>query len=91
MIPKQRFSEKTASVHGVKINYKIGGEVIAPDLRGAGGSERTAVGYDKKTIAKEVRDLVRQLGYTNPVQVVGHDIGLMVAYAYAAQYPTEVS
>ncbi len=65
--------------------------VIAPDLRGAGGSERTAGGYDKKTLATDVRGLVRQLGYTGPVQVVGHDIGLMVAYAYAAQYPTEVS
>ena len=64
--------------------------VIAPDLRGAGGSERTAGGYDKKTIAKDIRNLVRQLGYEQ-VSVVGHDIGLMVAYAYAAQYPKEVS
>jgi len=64
--------------------------VIAPDLRGAGGSERTRNGYDKKTLAKDIRSLVRQLGYEQ-VQVVGHDIGLMVAYAYAAQYPEEVS
>jgi pimeloyl-ACP methyl ester carboxylesterase len=64
--------------------------VIAPDLRGAGGSERTASGYDKKTIAKDIRSLVRKLGYEQ-VSVVGHDIGLMVAYAYAAQYPKEVS
>lgn len=64
--------------------------VIAPDLRGAGQSERTAGGYDRKTLATDVRNLVRQLGYTEPVQVVGHDIGLMVAYAYAAQYPNEV-
>jgi pimeloyl-ACP methyl ester carboxylesterase len=63
--------------------------VIAPDLRGAGGSERTAIGYDKKTLAKDIRNLVRQLGYEQ-VSVVGHDIGLMVAYAYAAQYPKEV-
>jgi pimeloyl-ACP methyl ester carboxylesterase len=65
--------------------------VIAPDLRGAGGSQRPAGGYDKKTMAVEIRALVRQLGYSQPVQVVGHDIGLMVAYAYAAQYPSEVS
>jgi pimeloyl-ACP methyl ester carboxylesterase len=65
--------------------------VIAPDLRGAGGSQRTPGGYDKKTMAAEIRALVRQLGHTQPVQVVGHDIGLMVAYAYAAQYPSEVS
>jgi len=64
--------------------------VIAPDLRGAGGSERTPDGYDKKTLAQDVRGLVRQLGYERAV-VVGHDIGLMVAYAYAAQYPGEVS
>jgi pimeloyl-ACP methyl ester carboxylesterase len=64
--------------------------VIAPDLRGAGGSERTAGGYDKKTLAKDIRNLVHQLGHEQ-VSVVGHDIGLMVAYAYAAQYPKEVS
>jgi pimeloyl-ACP methyl ester carboxylesterase len=63
--------------------------VIAPDLRGAGGSERTADGYDKKTLAQDIRGLVRQLGHKQ-VMVVGHDIGLMVAYAYAAQYPGEV-
>ena len=63
--------------------------VIAPDLRGIGGSERAKDGYDKKTMAKDVRELVRQLG-DGKVQLVGHDIGLMVAYAYAAQYPGEV-
>jgi len=65
--------------------------VIAPDLRGAGDSERPPGGYDKKTLAVDIRELVHQLGYEQPVEVVGHDIGLMVAYAYAAQYPTEVS
>jgi pimeloyl-ACP methyl ester carboxylesterase len=64
--------------------------VIAPDLRGAGGSERTPGGYDKKTMAKDIRGLVHQLGYEQ-VSLVGHDIGLMVAYAYAAQHPSEVS
>jgi pimeloyl-ACP methyl ester carboxylesterase len=65
--------------------------VIAPDLRGIGNSERTPSGYDKKTLAKDIRELVRGLGHEQPVAVVGHDIGLMVAYAYAAQYPNEVS
>src|SRR5258705_1136301 len=65
--------------------------VIAPDLRGAGDSERPPGGYDKKTLAVDIRELVHKLGYDQPVEVVGHDIGLMVAYAYAAQYPTEVS
>ncbi len=64
--------------------------VIAPDLRGIGGSERTPGGYDKKTMANDIRGLVHQLGFEQ-VSVVGHDIGLMVAYAYAAQYPSEVS
>ncbi len=64
--------------------------VIAPDLRGAGNSERAKDGYDKKTLAKDIRTLVRQLGHEQ-VKLVGHDIGLMVAYAYVAQYPKEVS
>jgi pimeloyl-ACP methyl ester carboxylesterase len=63
--------------------------VIAPDLRGAGGSERTRDGYDKKSLARDIRDVVHQLGHER-ASVVGHDIGLMVAYAYAAQYPKEV-
>jgi pimeloyl-ACP methyl ester carboxylesterase len=64
--------------------------VIAPDLRGAGNSERPQGGYDKKTMGQDIRELVHQLGF-NEVSIVGHDIGLMVAYAYAAQYPAEVS
>jgi pimeloyl-ACP methyl ester carboxylesterase len=64
--------------------------VIAPDLRGAGNSERPQSGYDKKNMAKDIHELVQQLGFKQ-VSLVGHDIGLMVAYAYAAQYPDEVS
>jgi pimeloyl-ACP methyl ester carboxylesterase len=63
--------------------------IIAPDLRGIGQSSKVDGGYDKKTMAQDVHALVTSLGYRS-VQVVGHDIGLMVAYAYAAQYPTEV-
>lgn len=63
--------------------------VIAPDLRGAGGSAKPASGYDKKTLAQDIHALVRSLGHKK-VKIVGHDIGLMVAYAYAAQYPDEV-
>jgi len=63
--------------------------VIAPDLRGFGLSSKPAAGYDKKTMAQDVHALAAALGFRR-VQVVGHDIGLMVAYAYAAQYPTEV-
>ena len=64
--------------------------VIAPDLRGAGGSGKPPAGYDKKTMAEDIRGLVQALGIREPITLVGHDIGLMVAYAYAAQHPTEV-
>ena len=64
--------------------------VIVPDLRGAGNSERPQGGYDKRTMGKDIRELVRAIGFEN-VSVVGHDIGLMVAYAYAAQYAAEVA
>lgn len=63
--------------------------VVAPDLRGFGQSAKPETGYDKKTMAQDVHALAVQLGFKRE-QVVGHDIGLMVAYAYAAQYPAEV-
>lgn len=63
--------------------------VIAPDLRGFGGSSKPETGYDKKTMAQDIHALAEALGYKS-VAVVGHDIGLMVAYAYAAQYPEDV-
>lgn len=63
--------------------------IIAPDLRGVGESGKPASGYDKKTMATDLHELVKKLGYNN-VNVAGHDIGLMVAYAYAAQFGSEV-
>lgn len=63
--------------------------VIAPDLRGFGGSDKPEGSYDKKTLAQDVHALLATLG-VGRVAVAGHDIGLMVAYAYAAQYPAEV-
>lgn len=60
--------------------------VIVPDLRGAGGSNKPDSGYDKKTMAVDIHDLTTALGLDR-VAIVGHDIGLMVAYAYAAQFP----
>jgi len=63
--------------------------VIAPDLRGFGQSSKPSSGYDKKTMAQDVHTLAISLGYHRTI-VVGHDIGLMVAYAYAAQYAAEV-
>jgi pimeloyl-ACP methyl ester carboxylesterase len=65
--------------------------VVAPALRGAGGSSAPADGYDKKTMAQDLRALLTELGLNQPVHLVGHDIGTMVAYAYAAQYPDGVA
>ncbi|MFJ9352162.1 alpha/beta fold hydrolase [Streptomyces sp. NPDC101237] len=64
--------------------------VIAPDLPGAGESDAPASGYDKKTMAAHLHGLLASLGKDRDVNVVGHDIGTMVAYSYAAQYPDSV-
>jgi len=57
--------------------------VVVPDLRGIGRSSKPADGYDKKTQAKDMRAVVTSLGYDKTF-VVAHDIGNMVAYAYAS-------
>jgi pimeloyl-ACP methyl ester carboxylesterase len=63
--------------------------VIAPDLPGIGDSSIPTNGLDMKGAATRVHGLARSLGVER-ARVVGHDIGLMVAYAYAAQFPAEV-
>jgi pimeloyl-ACP methyl ester carboxylesterase len=63
--------------------------VIAPDLPGIGDSAIPEDGLDMKTAAIRIHTLARSLG-VQKAEVVGHDIGLMVAYAYAAQFPAEV-
>jgi len=63
--------------------------VIAPDLPGIGSSSIPGGGIGMKTAAIQIHDLVRSLDITK-ARVVGHDIGLMVAYAYAALFPSEV-
>jgi len=63
--------------------------VIAPDLRGFGQSAKPDTGYTKKLMAQDIHALAISLGFAKET-IVGHDIGLMVAYAYAAQYPNEV-
>jgi pimeloyl-ACP methyl ester carboxylesterase len=60
--------------------------VVVPDLRGMGLSSHPEGGYDKWTQAGDIRAVLRQLGIDRAV-VVGHDIGTMVAFAYAARYP----
>lgn len=69
-----------------------GFRIIAPDYRGAGDSSRPFAGYDKRSMAVDVHTLVRNhLGIEVPITIVGHDIGLMVGYAYAEQFREEVS
>ncbi|MEK6323152.1 MAG: alpha/beta hydrolase [Acidobacteriota bacterium] len=63
--------------------------VIVPDLRGAGDSDKPTTGYDKRTLAEDIYQLVKLLGHQR-IFLVGHDIGLMVSYAYAAAHPANV-
>ena len=69
-----------------------GFRVVAPDYRGAGQSWRPVGGYDKRTMAFDIQRLLREhLGVDGPVVIAGHDIGLMVAAAFALNYRDEVS
>jgi pimeloyl-ACP methyl ester carboxylesterase len=69
-----------------------GRRVIALDPRGMGDSDRPAAGYEMRTVAAELHDFVAALGLTanGPVDVVGHDIGTWIGYAYAAEWPGDV-
>jgi pimeloyl-ACP methyl ester carboxylesterase len=60
--------------------------VIVVDIRGMGSSEKPASGYDKKTMAKDIYELVQQLGLQK-IHILGHDIGGMVAMSFAFNYP----
>jgi haloacetate dehalogenase len=63
--------------------------LIAPDLRGYGLSDKPAGGFDKRTMAADVRALARELGHDR-VALVGHDRGARVAHRYALDQPGEV-
>jgi len=63
--------------------------VVVPDLRGMGHSSRAASGYAKKAQAQDIRNVLAAFKIDRAA-VVGHDIGTMVAYAYAASYPDKV-
>ena len=68
-----------------------GYRVVAVDYRGAGNSSKPAGGYDKRTMARDIHKLLRDhLHITEPVVMVGHDIGMTVAFAFAALYPKSV-
>jgi pimeloyl-ACP methyl ester carboxylesterase len=61
--------------------------VIVVDIRGMGSSDKPAGGYDKKTMASDIHQLIKQLGY-DKVNIAGHDIGSQLAFSFAANYPT---
>ena len=63
--------------------------VIARDLRGAGASQESASGYDTRSMAEDIHQLVLSLGLRD-IDLVGHDVGVAVAYAYAAGHRSEV-
>ena len=62
--------------------------VIAVDLRGIGKSKVTRADYDAETQAHDIHELTSQLALKDPY-LVGHDMGGMIAYAYARLYPSE--
>ncbi|QGY06087.1 alpha/beta hydrolase [Methylobacterium mesophilicum SR1.6/6] len=66
---------------------QAGLRVVMPDYRGAGGSSKPSGGYDKHTMAGDLHALLYgHMGVTGPVTMVGHDIGMMVAYAFARRF-----
>src|SRR4029453_6496606 len=67
-------------------NYTI----IAPDMRGLGDSEKTQTGYDTKTLAEDIYQLVTKLGYSK-INIVAHDWGGPIAYSYAAAHTQNVN
>ena len=67
-----------------------GRTVVVPDLRGMGLSSHPERGYDKKTQGQDVARVLDRLEI-DKVDLVTHDIGNMVGYAFAAQYPARVA
>ncbi|QUT04616.1 alpha/beta hydrolase [Sphingobium phenoxybenzoativorans] len=63
--------------------------VIAPDLRGLGYSAHAEDGFSKVSVAEDIRAIVQSLGFAT-INLVGTDIGTMVAYAYASRHPEEI-
>ena len=77
--------------HVMPIFASAGYRVIAVDYRGAGNSSKPAGGYDKRTMAKDIhRLLIDHMAVADAIIMVGHDIGMTVAFAFAALYPASV-
>jgi pimeloyl-ACP methyl ester carboxylesterase len=72
--------------HTVAANLAADHRVIVPDYRGAAGSDVPETGYDKETMAHDLAAVLVDAD-AGPVHVVGHDIGMMIGYAYARLFP----
>lgn len=70
-------------------HYKDRFTIIVPDIRGAGLTDAPPVGYDKVTMATDMKKILDHY-HIKSAKVVGHDIGLMVAYTLAAKFPEKV-
>ena len=68
---------------------KRGFTVIAPDLRGLGDSRHEEGGFNELNVAEDIRAIVKSLGI-GKINLVGTDIGTMIAYAYASRHPEEI-
>ncbi|KAJ4379369.1 hypothetical protein N0V86_005414 [Didymella sp. IMI 355093] len=78
--------------HVVPLLSEAGYRVITPDYRGAGLSSKPLTGYTKTQMAEDLHVLVQDyLGIKDKIHVVGHDIGGMIAYAYASRYADDVA
>ena len=73
------------SYHPIASELAKAFRVIIVDIRGMGSSEKPESGYDKKTMATDIFELVRHLGLTK-INVMGHDIGGMVAMSFAFNF-----
>ncbi|MDA9451245.1 MULTISPECIES: alpha/beta fold hydrolase [unclassified Bradyrhizobium] len=75
--------------HKIMPELAVNHRVVSVDIRGMGASEKPDGGYDKRTMADDLSALIRELGEQN-ADVVGHDIGAMVAFSLAANHPEQV-
>lgn len=64
--------------------------VVAPDLRGYGLSDKPQRGYEKKSMAQDVRELIDALGFAQ-ARIVGHDRGARVGHRFALDYPESIT
>jgi pimeloyl-ACP methyl ester carboxylesterase len=76
--------------HVLPLLAEKGYRCIAPDYRGAGRSSKHHTDFRKTTMAADMVALLDRLAITEPIHVVGHDIGGMVAFALASRHPERV-